>query len=44
MTSSETIRAFADKVPGFLELDKTDQEQLYQSALLELFALRFAYR
>ena len=38
------MRAFCDKCPGFLELEKRDQEILFQSALVELFVLRFAYR
>lgn len=45
LTSSiDVIRNFADKLPGFAELDKEDQELLFQSASLELFVLRLAYR
>lgn len=43
-TSVEVIRQFADKIPGFGELCREDQELLFQSASLELFALRLAYR
>ncbi|KAF8773474.1 putative nuclear hormone receptor HR38 like protein [Argiope bruennichi] len=35
---------FADKVPGFADLTKEDQELLFHSACLELFSLRLAYR
>lgn len=45
LTSSiDVIRMFAEKIPGFVELDKDDQELLFQSASLEMFALRLAYR
>ncbi|XP_076374229.1 uncharacterized protein LOC143258694 isoform X2 [Tachypleus tridentatus] len=44
MTSSlEIIRIFAEKIPGFTELNKEDQELLFQSACLELFVLRLTY-
>lgn len=43
-TSVDVIRHFADKIPGFLDLCREDQELLFQSASLELFVLRLAYR
>lgn len=43
-TSVDVIRNFADKIPGFADLHKEDQELLFQSASLELFVLRLAYR
>ncbi|UYV68377.1 NR4A2 [Cordylochernes scorpioides] len=44
VSSIDVIRIFAEKIPGFTELDRADQDLLLQSASLELFALRFAYR
>lgn len=45
LTSSvDVIKTFSEKIPGFSELDKSDQELLFQSASIELFALRLAYR
>lgn len=43
-SSIDTIKTFCEKIPGFSELDKSDQDLLFQSAVLELFTLRFAYR
>nr|CAD7394296.1 unnamed protein product [Timema cristinae] len=43
-TSVDVIRQFADKIPGFSELSREDQELLFQSASLELFVLRLAQR
>jgi nuclear receptor subfamily 4 group A protein 2 len=43
-TSVDVIRSFADKIPGFLDLNRDDQELLFQSASLELFVLRLAHR
>ncbi|KAL1124808.1 hypothetical protein AAG570_001429, partial [Ranatra chinensis] len=43
-TSVEVIRHFADKIPGFTEFCREDQDLLFQSASLELFVLRLAYR
>lgn len=40
----DVIKAWADKVPGFSELCKEDQELLFQSACLELLVIRLAYR
>jgi hypothetical protein len=35
---------WAEKIPGFSELCKEDQDLLIQSACLEIFVIRFAYR
>lgn len=43
-TSVDVIRNFADKIPGFQDLCAEDRELLFQSASLELFVLRLAYR
>ncbi|XP_075212010.1 hormone receptor-like in 38 isoform X2 [Lycorma delicatula] len=43
-TSVDVIRHFADKIPGFSDFCREDQELLFQSASLELFVLRLAYR
>ncbi|XP_017775255.1 PREDICTED: probable nuclear hormone receptor HR38 isoform X2 [Nicrophorus vespilloides] len=43
-TSVDVIRNFADKIPGFQDLSHDDKELLFQSASLELFVLRLAYR
>ncbi|CAG0881537.1 unnamed protein product [Cyprideis torosa] len=43
-SSNEVIKVFAEKIPGFSALPKEDKELLFQSASLELFALRLAYR
>ncbi|KAJ1520277.1 hypothetical protein ONE63_004478 [Megalurothrips usitatus] len=43
-TSVDVIRHFADKIPGFGDLCREDQDLLFQSASLELFVLRLAYR
>ncbi len=40
----DVIKAFAEKIPGFCDLCKEDQDLLFQSACLELFVIRFAYR
>lgn len=42
--SIEILRGWAEKVPGFTDLCKEDQDLLFQSASLELFVLRLAYR
>jgi hypothetical protein len=45
LTSSiEEIRKFCDRIPGINELCRADADLLFQSACLELFALRLAYR
>lgn len=43
-TSVDVIRHFAEKIPGFNDLCREDRELLFQSASLELFVLRLAYR
>ncbi|KAJ8966392.1 hypothetical protein NQ317_019428 [Molorchus minor] len=43
-TSVDVIKNFADKIPGFQEIFVEDRELLFQSACLELFVLRLAYR
>ncbi|XP_065163716.1 probable nuclear hormone receptor HR38 isoform X2 [Atheta coriaria] len=43
-TSVDVIRNFAEKIPGFQELCAEDKDLLFQSASLELFVLRLAYR
>lgn len=43
-TSVDVIRNFADKIPGFQEICHEDRDLLFQSASLELFVLRLAYR
>uniref|UniRef100_A0A2K6T2Q9 Nuclear receptor subfamily 4 group A member 1 n=2 Tax=Saimiri boliviensis boliviensis TaxID=39432 RepID=A0A2K6T2Q9_SAIBB len=42
--SLEVIRKWAEKIPGFAELSPADQDLLLESAFLELFILRLAYR
>nr|XP_020656813.1 nuclear receptor subfamily 4 group A member 2 [Pogona vitticeps] len=42
--SMEIIRGWAEKIPGFTDLPKQDQDLLFESAFLELFVLRLAYR
>jgi hypothetical protein len=45
LTSSiDIIRMFCEKIPGIHELTPNDRELLFQSACLELFVLRLAYR
>ncbi|XP_063055732.1 nuclear receptor subfamily 4 group A member 3 isoform X2 [Engraulis encrasicolus] len=43
-SSMEVTRAWADRIPGFPELNRDDQNTLVDSAFLELFVLRLAYR
>jgi nuclear receptor subfamily 4 group A protein 2 len=42
--SLDVIRAFCERIPGYGELIRQDRELLFQSAALELFTLRLAYR
>uniref|UniRef100_A0A671R103 Nuclear receptor subfamily 4 group A member 2 n=1 Tax=Sinocyclocheilus anshuiensis TaxID=1608454 RepID=A0A671R103_9TELE len=42
--SMEIIRGWAEKIPGFTDLSNPDQDLLFESAFLELFVLRLAYR
>ncbi|CAL1543524.1 unnamed protein product, partial [Lymnaea stagnalis] len=44
LQSMDVLRAWADKIPGYADLHKDDQELLFQSASLELFVLKAAYR
>lgn len=44
MGSMSIIRGWAEKMPGFSELPRCDQELLFDSSFLELFVLRLAYR
>lgn len=45
LTSSiETIRRFIERIPGFSDLIQEDRELLFTSSILELFALRVAFR
>ncbi|XP_067385919.1 nuclear receptor subfamily 4immunitygroup A member 1 isoform X1 [Emydura macquarii macquarii] len=43
-SSMDVIRKWAEKIQGFQELPKEDQDLLLESAFLELFILRLAYR
>ncbi|XP_068453517.1 nuclear receptor subfamily 4immunitygroup A member 1 [Clinocottus analis] len=43
-SSMETIRKWASGIPGFSEFCSDDQELLLESAFVELFILRLAYR
>ena len=40
----EFCRRFYERIPGIAEINPGDREHLYQSASLELFILRMAYR
>nr|XP_013816354.1 PREDICTED: nuclear receptor subfamily 4 group A member 1-like [Apteryx mantelli mantelli] len=40
----DVIRKWAEKIQGFAELPREDQDLLLESAFLELFILRLAYR
>ncbi|XP_076871644.1 nuclear receptor subfamily 4 group A member 2b isoform X2 [Brachyhypopomus gauderio] len=42
--SMNIIRGWAEKIPGFTDLPKCDQDLLFETAFLELFVLRLAYR
>ncbi|XP_005986360.1 nuclear receptor subfamily 4 group A member 1 [Latimeria chalumnae] len=42
--SMEVIQKWAENIPGFKHLPKEDQDLLLESAFLELFILRLAYR
>ncbi|KAF7489824.1 putative nuclear hormone receptor HR38 [Sarcoptes scabiei] len=42
--SLDTLRSFVEKIPGFIDLNRQDQEILFRNSCLELFALRMAYR
>lgn len=42
--SMEVIRKWAKDIPGFCEFSVEDQELLLESAFVELFILRLAFR
>lgn len=42
--SMDVIRKWAERIQGFAELPRQDQDLLLESAFLELFILRLAYR
>ena len=42
--SMEVIRNWAKSIPGFSDFCSEDQELLLESAFVELFILRLAYR
>ncbi|KAL3855754.1 hypothetical protein ACJMK2_014958 [Sinanodonta woodiana] len=44
LSSIDVIKTWAEKIPGFTDLCKEDQDLLFQSVTLELFVLRMAYR
>ncbi|KPM05663.1 nuclear hormone receptor HR38-like protein [Sarcoptes scabiei] len=39
--SLDTLRSFVEKIPGFIDLNRQDQEILFRNSCLELFALQF---
>ncbi|XP_072305327.1 nuclear receptor subfamily 4immunitygroup A member 1 [Eucyclogobius newberryi] len=43
-SSMEAVRTWAQRIPGFSEFCPEDQELLLESAFVELFILRLAYR
>ncbi|XP_071488807.1 nuclear receptor subfamily 4 group A member 2-like [Diadema antillarum] len=43
-SSIDVIRSWAERIPGFSDLCKEDQDLLFQSSCLELFVLKMAYR
>lgn len=43
-SSMDVIRSWAETVPGFTDFCTEDQELLLESAFVELFILRLAYR
>lgn len=42
--SIDILKTWAERIPGFTDLCKEDQDLLFQSATLELFVLRIAFR
>lgn len=42
--SMSVIRKWAESIPGFTAFCKEDQDLLFESAFVELFILRLAYR
>lgn len=43
-SSLDVIRSWAETIPGFTDFCTEDQELLLESAFVELFILRLAYR
>ena len=43
-SSVDIIKTWAEKVPGFSDLCREDQQLLLNSAMLELISLRLAFR
>lgn len=43
-SSMDVIRSWAETIPGFTDFCTEDQELLLESAFVELFILRLAYR
>ncbi|XP_063953471.1 nuclear receptor subfamily 4 group A member 2-like [Lytechinus pictus] len=43
-SSIDVIRSWAERIPGFSDLCREDQDLLFQSSCLELFVLKMAYR
>ena len=44
LLSLEVIRHWAEKIPGFSELNKDDQNLILETAFLQLFVARLGYR
>ncbi|XP_015786473.1 nuclear receptor subfamily 4 group A member 2 [Tetranychus urticae] len=44
MSSMDVCKNFAEKIPGFSDLDKNDQELLFFSSCLEMITLRMVYQ
>ena len=44
LQSIDVLKGWAERIPGFSDLCKEDQELLFQSATMELFVLRMSYR
>jgi hypothetical protein len=43
-SSADVIRAWSEKLPGFIELCREDQRLLINASILELISLRLAFR
>ena len=44
LSSMDVIKCWAERIPGYGDLCKEDQDLLFNSATLELFVLKLAYR
>ncbi len=44
LSSMDVIKSWAERIPGFGDLCKEDQDLLFNTATLELFVLKLAYR